>query len=164
MGQLCDLCRDQRSMVYCQSDNACLCFSRDWNVHSTNVISRCHSRTHVCERCNSQLAIIRCIEEEISFCSNCYWIGHVSCTSTSGHERQTINCYSGCPSVEELSKIWSFVLESPSVDDPSREQGSGLLGVTDGNGDDRLLRQVHEECCLDGILFSGCYGSPASYC
>ncbi|KAI7990378.1 Zinc finger protein CONSTANS-LIKE 10 [Camellia lanceoleosa] len=69
-----------------------------------------------------------------------------------GHKRQTINCYSGCPSVEELSKIWSFVLESSSVDVPSREQRSGLLGVTDGNGDDHLLRQVSSATHIQTML------------
>lgn len=125
-------------MVYCRSDAACLCLSCDRNVHSANALSRRHSRTLLCERCNSQPATVRCVEEKISLCQNCNWIGHGNSTSTSGHKRQTINCYSGCPSAAELSRIWSFVLEFPSVDDSNCEQGMGQMSLT-GN-------------CVDGCL------------
>ena len=133
MGQLCDFCGDQRSMVYCRSDAACLCLSCDRNVHSANALSRRHSRTLLCERCNSQPATVRCVEEKISLCQNCNWIGHGSTTSASDHKRQTINCYSGCPSAAELSRIWSFVLEFLSVDDSNCEQGMVLMSLTENS-------------------------------
>lgn len=134
MGQLCDFCGEQRSMVYCRSDAACLCLSCDRNVHSANALSRRHSRTLLCERCNSQPATVRCVDEKISFCQNCNWLGHGSSTSASGHKRQTINCYSGCPSAAELSRIWSFVLEFPSVDDSNCEQGMVLMSLSENSG------------------------------
>lgn len=131
MGYTCDYCGEQRSMVYCRSDAACLCLSCDRNVHSANALSRRHSRTLVCERCNSQPAFIRCIEEKVSLCQNCDWLGHGGSNSGSTHNKQTVNCYSGCPSAEELSSIWSFVSEPASIIDSSCEQKMGSMSIAD---------------------------------
>ncbi|XP_007049415.2 PREDICTED: zinc finger protein CONSTANS-LIKE 9 isoform X1 [Theobroma cacao] len=131
MGYICDFCGDQRSMVYCRSDAACLCLSCDRNVHSANALSKRHSRTLLCERCNLQPAFVRCAEERISLCQNCDWMGHGTSTSNSTHKRQTINCYSGCPSAAELSSVWSFVLESPSAGESACEQELGLMSITE---------------------------------
>lgn len=131
MGYMCDFCGDQRSMVYCRSDAACLCLSCDRNVHLANALSRRHSRTLLCERCHLQPATVRCIEERVSLCQNCDWTGHGTSTSaSSSHKRQTINCYSGCPSAAELSSIWSFVLDVPSVNDAC-EQEMGLMSISE---------------------------------
>uniref|UniRef100_A0A2P2KE26 Zinc finger protein CONSTANS-LIKE 9-like n=1 Tax=Rhizophora mucronata TaxID=61149 RepID=A0A2P2KE26_RHIMU len=134
MGYICDFCGDQRSMVYCRSDAACLCLSCDQNVHSANALSKRHSRTLVCERCNSQPAVIRCAEERVSLCQNCDWMGHGSATSAAMHQRQTISCYTGCPSAAELSALWSFVLDAPSVGESACEKELGLMSIA-GNGD-----------------------------
>ncbi|KAK4276217.1 hypothetical protein QN277_019187 [Acacia crassicarpa] len=133
MGYLCDFCGEQRSMVYCRSDAACLCLSCDRNVHSANALSRRHSRTLVCERCNSQPALARCTEERISLCQNCDWVGHSTSTSLSTHKRQTINCYSGCPSAAELSSIWSFVLDIPTIGESSCEQELGMMSINENS-------------------------------
>ncbi|MBA0822058.1 hypothetical protein Goarm_018878 [Gossypium armourianum] len=131
MGYICDFCGDQLSMVYCRSDAACLCLSCDRNVHSANALSRRHSRTLLCERCNSQPAFVRCAEERVSLCQNCDWIGHGASTSNSTHKRQTINCYSGCPSSSELSSMWSFFPQSPPAGESSCEQELGLMCITE---------------------------------
>ncbi|XP_062152188.1 zinc finger protein CONSTANS-LIKE 9 [Alnus glutinosa] len=131
MGYLCDFCGEQRSMVYCRSDAACLCLSCDRNVHSANALSKRHSRTLLCERCNSQPALVRCPQESVSLCQNCDWMGHGTSTSNSTHKRQPINCYSGCPSAAELSSIWSFVLDIPSVGESTCEQELGLMSITE---------------------------------
>ncbi|OVA19738.1 zinc finger protein [Macleaya cordata] len=133
MGHLCDFCGEQRSIVYCRSDAACLCLSCDRNVHSANALSRRHSRTLLCERCNSQPASVRCAEENMSLCQNCDWNGHGGSTSSSAHKRQSINCYSGCPSASELSRIWSFVLDFTSMDDPNCERGMGLMSIDENS-------------------------------
>ncbi|XP_019431942.1 PREDICTED: zinc finger protein CONSTANS-LIKE 10-like [Lupinus angustifolius] len=133
MGYTCDFCGDQRSMVYCRSDAACLCLSCDRNVHSANSLSKRHSRTLLCERCNSQPAVVRCAEEKVSLCQNCDWLGHGSSTSSSTHKRQTINCYSGCPSSEELSSIWSFILDISSMSGSSCEQELGLMSINENS-------------------------------
>ncbi|XP_004303586.1 PREDICTED: zinc finger protein CONSTANS-LIKE 9 [Fragaria vesca subsp. vesca] len=135
MGYICDFCGDQRSMVYCRSDAACLCLSCDRNVHSANALSRRHSRTLLCERCNSQPALVRCTEERVSLCQNCDWMGHGASTSAASHKRQTLNCYSGCPSASELSSIWSFVLELPSasVGESACEQEMGLMSIAENS-------------------------------
>lgn len=118
-------------MVHCRSDAACLCLSCDRNVHSANALSRRHTRTLLCERCHLQPATVRCIEERLSLCHNCDWTGHGTSTSApSSHKRQTINCYSGCPSAAELSSIWSFVLDVPSVNDAC-EKELGLMSIAE---------------------------------
>lgn len=127
MGYICDFCGEQRSIVYCRSDAASLCVSCDRHVHSANALSRRHSRTLLCERCNCQPAFVRCIEEKISLCQNCDWTDHGGSTSTSSHKRETINCYSGCPSSEALSTIWPFVLDLPSIGNSTCEQGLSLM-------------------------------------
>ncbi|VVA26415.1 PREDICTED: zinc finger [Prunus dulcis] len=133
MGYICDFCGDQRSMVYCRSDAACLCLSCDRNVHSANALSRRHSRTLLCERCNSQPALVRCTEERVSLCQNCDWMGHGTSTSASAHKRQTLNCYSGCPSASELSSIWSFVLDLPAAGESACEQEMGLMSIAENS-------------------------------
>ncbi|XP_062228700.1 zinc finger protein CONSTANS-LIKE 9-like isoform X2 [Phragmites australis] len=148
MGALCDFCGEQRSMVYCRSDAASLCLSCDRNVHSANALSRRHTRTLLCDRCASQPAMVRCLVENASLCQNCDWNGHSAGSSAAGHKRQTINCYSGCPSSAELSRIWSFISDIPNVAPvPNCEQGISLMSISDsgisnqGNaaGDNSLL-------------------------
>ncbi|KAF5741353.1 B-box type zinc finger protein with CCT domain isoform 1 [Tripterygium wilfordii] len=138
MGYMCDFCGDQRSMVYCRSDAACLCLSCDRNVHSANALSKRHSRTLACERCSSQPAVVKCAEERVSLCQNCDWIGHAHSTSASTHKRQTINCYSGCPSAAELSSIWSFVLNTSSVGESTCEQEMGLRSIASSSARNTL--------------------------
>lgn len=139
MGFLCEFCGEQRSIVYCQSDAASLCLSCDRNVHSANALSRRHSRTLVCERCNSQPAFVRCIEEKISLCQNCDWMGHAGSNINLSHKKQAVNCYSGCPSASELSANWGFLLDLPTVEDSTCEQGMSSTSITgkrptDGEG------------------------------
>ncbi|KAG2261205.1 hypothetical protein Bca52824_068284 [Brassica carinata] len=121
MGYMCDFCGEQRSMVHCRSDAACLCLSCDRNVHSANALSKRHSRTLICERCNAQPA------------SNCDWLGHNN-GANSHHKKQTINCYSGCPSSEELASIWSFCLDLDfsKGGQSACEQGMGLMTIDEG--------------------------------
>ncbi|OEL24394.1 Zinc finger protein CONSTANS-LIKE 9 [Dichanthelium oligosanthes] len=148
MGALCDFCGEQRSMVYCRSDAASLCLSCDRNVHSANALSRRHTRTLLCDRCASQPAMVRCIVENASLCQNCDWNGHSAGSSDAGHKKQTINCYSGCPSSAELSRIWSFVSDIPNVaPEPNCEQGISMMSISDSGvsnqdnaaGDNNLL-------------------------
>lgn len=145
MGYTCEFCGQQRSIVYCRSDAACLCLSCDRNVHSANALSQRHSRTLVCERCNSQPAIFRCVEERVSLCQNCDWMAHASSTTGSTHKRQALSCYTGCPSAVELSTIWSFLLDVPSVGDSTCEQGMGSMSITDRPPGDSQHSQVKDK-------------------
>ncbi|TVU11573.1 hypothetical protein EJB05_45167 [Eragrostis curvula] len=148
MGAQCDFCGDQRSMVYCRSDAASLCLSCDRNVHSANALSRRHTRTLLCDRCTSQPAMVRCLVENVSLCQNCDWNGHSAGSEAAGHKRQTINCYSGCPSSAELSRLWSFISDIPNVaPEPNCEQGISMMSISDSGvsnqdnaaGDNSLL-------------------------
>ncbi|CAM8991665.1 unnamed protein product [Rhodiola kirilowii] len=130
MGRSCDFCGEQRSMVYCRSDSACLCLSCDRNVHSANALANRHPRTLLCERCTSQPAFVRCHDENTSLCQNCDWSGHGNASAASTHKRETINCYSGCPSAAELSRIWSFVADIVSAVDLDGKEGTGSVEET----------------------------------
>lgn len=132
MGYLCDFCGEQRSLVYCRSDAASLCLSCDRNVHSANALSKRHSRTLVCERCNLQPAHVRCVEEKVSLCQNCDWLAHGTNPSSSTHTRQSVNCYSGCPSAVEFSSIWSFFSDIPSIGEAC-EQELGLMSISENS-------------------------------
>lgn len=132
MGALCDFCREQRPTVYCQSDAASLCLSCDRSVHSANTLSRRHTRTLLCDRCASQPAEIRCLEENTSLCQNCDRNGHGATSLAAGHSRQIINCYTGCPSSEELSKIWSFDMDIPTAAvEPNCVEGISMMNIND---------------------------------
>uniref|UniRef100_A0ACD5V8G3 Uncharacterized protein n=1 Tax=Avena sativa TaxID=4498 RepID=A0ACD5V8G3_AVESA len=148
MGALCDYCGEHRSMVYCRSDSAALCLSCDRNVHSANALSRRHTRTLLCDRCSSQPAMVRCLEENTSLCQNCDWNGHSAGSPAAAHKRQNINCYSGCPSSAELSRVWSFILDIPDVaPEPNCEQIISMMSISEsavcsgdnGPEDNRLL-------------------------
>jgi hypothetical protein len=132
MGALCDFCGEQRPTIYCRSDEASLCLSCDRSVHSANTLSRRHMRTLLCDRCASQPAEIRCLEEKASLCQNCDWNGHGATSLAAGHRRQTINCYTGCPSSEELSRIWSFDMDIPTASaEPNFEEGISMMCIND---------------------------------
>lgn len=89
-------------------------------------------RTLLCDRCASQPAAVRCLEENISLCQNCDWNGHGATSLAAGHLRQTINCYSGCPSSEELARIWSFDFDAPSAAaEPNCEVGISMMSIND---------------------------------
>lgn len=119
-------------MVYCRSDSAALCLSCDRNVHSANALSRRHTRTLLCDRCASQPAMVRCLEENASLCQNCDWNGHSAGSPAAGHNRQNINCYSGCPSSAELSRVWSFILDIPDVaPEPNCEQIISMMSISE---------------------------------
>lgn len=146
---MCDFCGEQRAMVHCRSDAANLCLSCDRNVHSANALSRRHSRTLLCERCNTQPASVRCVDENVSLCQNCDWNGHSTSSAMTTHDRQTINCYSGCPSAEELSRIWSCVMDSSQdntnsatagEEDYGCEQKMGLMRIEENSVSDYSMR------------------------
>ncbi|KAJ0582754.1 putative transcription factor C2C2-CO-like family [Helianthus annuus] len=151
MGYHCDHCGEARSMVYCRSDAAYLCLSCDRIVHSANALSQRHSRTLVCDRCNSQPALVRCIEEKVSLCQNCDWVGHNGSTK---HSKQTLRCYSGCPSAVELSAIWSFMSVSDSgfVNGPTCEQKMGSMSITDNSqGPSRSNNNNNQDLLANGL-------------
>ncbi|KAM0850204.1 hypothetical protein ACQ4PT_053230 [Festuca glaucescens] len=132
MGALCDFCGEQRPTIYCRSDEASLCLSCDRSVHSANTLSRRHTRTLLCDRCASQPAEVRCLEENASLCQNCDWNSHGATSSAAGHKRQTINGYTGCPSSEELSRIWSFDMDIfIATAEPNCVEGISMMNIND---------------------------------
>ncbi|XP_059664571.1 zinc finger protein CONSTANS-LIKE 12-like [Cornus florida] len=134
MEPLCEYCGVVRAVVYCKSDSARLCLHCDSCVHSANSLSRRHPRSLICDKCNSQPAIVRCMDDKMSLCQGCDWNGN-GC-SGSGHRRQTLNYYTGCPPLAEFSKIWSSVLDVPSSG--SSGAGWGPLNALPVNESDSL--------------------------
>uniref|UniRef100_A0A7N0TY17 B box-type domain-containing protein n=1 Tax=Kalanchoe fedtschenkoi TaxID=63787 RepID=A0A7N0TY17_KALFE len=151
MGYKCDFCGNQRSVVYCRSDDACLCLDCDTSVHTANSLSRRHWRTLVCQRCNSQPAVLQCIEERVSLCQSCDWAGHGASTSAAAHKRRNIKFYSDCPSAAELQAIWSFELEGFLGSVSIGEQEMGLLSITEKNvkQSEPLSTEVNQLCNIN---------------
>ncbi|KAG7987921.1 hypothetical protein I3843_03G158200 [Carya illinoinensis] len=151
MEPLCEFCRVARAVVYCKSDLACLCLHCDGCVHSANSLSRRHMRSLLCEKCYSQPAIVRCMDDKMSLCQGCDWNG--SECSRLGHRCHPLNCYTGCPSLEELSRIWSSLPDIP----PSSGFDSGWEHVS--------TLPIDENCisnCLEQRENEGSFGLVAS--
>ncbi|XP_010542039.1 PREDICTED: zinc finger protein CONSTANS-LIKE 9-like [Tarenaya hassleriana] len=144
MGHACDFCGEDKPVVYCRSDAASLCLSCDRHVHSANSLSRRHSRTLLCDRCSSQPASVRCVEEKASLCHRCDLSCHgasFSASASSGHKRQTISSYSGCPSSAELTSIWSSVWTVPALAEGSTlEKPLVMMRSTEKNS------ALHSQC------------------
>ncbi|TXG55328.1 hypothetical protein EZV62_020584 [Acer yangbiense] len=109
MEPMCEFCGVVRAVVYCKSDLARLCLHCDGCVHSANSLSRRHPRSLLCDKCYSQPATVRCMDEKMSLCQGCDWNGG-GCSSL-GHRCQVLDCYMGCPSTAEFTRIWSSVLD-----------------------------------------------------
>ncbi|XP_077243488.1 B-box type zinc finger protein with CCT domain-containing protein [Tasmannia lanceolata] len=131
MDPVCNFCGAQRAVVYCRSDTARLCLSCDSYIHSANALSRRHLRALLCDRCSSQPAIIRCLDEKLSLCQNCDWNGQGCSNVGSVHSRQTVNSYSGCPSLAELSKFFSCLIGDSSLNDLDASMGSGMMTINE---------------------------------
>ncbi|KAJ8622199.1 hypothetical protein MRB53_030728 [Persea americana] len=115
-------------MVYCKSDNARLCFPCDGYIHSANALSRRHERALLCDRCGSQPAVIRCSEDKVdrvSLCQNCDWNGCLGIGLD--HQQQTLNCYSGCPSLAELSGFLSCINDASLLNEMDGTWGSKIM-------------------------------------
>ncbi|KAM3281647.1 zinc finger protein CONSTANS-LIKE 12-like isoform X1 [Capsicum chacoense] len=117
MDPVCELCGVARAVVYCKPDSARLCLPCDGYVHSANPLSRRHSRSPICDKCNSQPALVRCMDEAVCLCEGCDWDGH-GCIGT-GHRLQKLNPYTGCPSPDEFTRMFSLVLETSIGNDTS---------------------------------------------
>ncbi|PON68782.1 Zinc finger-domain containing protein [Parasponia andersonii] len=139
METLCEFCGVVRAVVYCKSDFASLCLHCDARVHSANLLSRRHQRSLLCDKCNGQPAIVRCVDEKMSMCQNCDWSGS-SCSST-GHRRQPLYFYTGCPSLAEFSNIFNSVLNGTSSGGFDGDWGTSLGTIT-----------VNEDCISNGTL------------
>ncbi|PRQ52863.1 putative transcription factor C2C2-CO-like family [Rosa chinensis] len=110
----CELCWRASALIYCRADMARLCLNCDGSVHSANALARRHSRWFLCDKCNDQPATVRCLDENMSLCQSCEW-NHNNGVTGMGHRNQAISCYTGCPSLSEISRIWSAVLEGGSA-------------------------------------------------
>ncbi|XP_015881102.2 putative zinc finger protein CONSTANS-LIKE 11 [Ziziphus jujuba] len=152
MEPLCEFCGVVRAVVYCKSDSARLCLHCDGWVHSANTLSRRHTRSLLCDKCNAEPAIIRCMDDKISLCQSCDWNAN-GCMSM-GHQRQTLNCYTGCPSLADFSRIWSSVLEAPSLS--GFDSGWGSLGSlpTDGHCDTSNVEPRNDDVGALGMVTS----------
>lgn len=110
MERLCEVCGSGRVVVYCRADSAALCLGCDSRIHSANILSMRHERSLICDKCNSQSATVRCFVDKISLCEGCNWNGN-GCSGP-GHPRMKLMFYNGCPSVLELSALWSSLSDN----------------------------------------------------
>lgn len=112
MGEpLCEFCGVVRAVVYCKADSAGLCLQCDVYVHAANIISRRHLRSLICDKCGSQVAAMHCFVDKMSFCDACGGSSSCCCFRQS-HRLVRLSFYNGCPSQDELSRLWSFGFDS----------------------------------------------------
>ncbi|CAK9273734.1 unnamed protein product [Sphagnum jensenii] len=112
----CDFCGESRATLYCRADSARLCLLCDRHVHGANALSRRHQRTLLCDACNLRPAAFRCTVENVTLCHSCDWDSHGGSNSSScspavaaalqQHMRHPFDCFSGCPSAQELGSLW----------------------------------------------------------
>ncbi|KAI7737290.1 hypothetical protein M8C21_000887 [Ambrosia artemisiifolia] len=140
MEALCDLCKAERAVVYCNSDAARLCFQCDNAVHSANTLSQRHPRSLLCDKCNYQPAVVRHVLDNMFLCESCDLIEN-GCSSRQEHVEE-LNFYTGCPSSEEFLKILSPVRGEDQIMNPrigsvnSLNVDEELVG--DQNNDQRI--------------------------
>lgn len=144
MEPLCEFCGVVRAVVYCKSDMARLCLHCDGSVHSANSLSRRHSRSLLCDKCYSQSAIIRCLDEKLSVCQACDWNGNNGCSSL-GHRCQVLDCYTGCPSLAEFTRLWSAVLDPTCLNDSATSWGPSNSLPLNENCGNTPLEQTNNE-------------------
>ncbi|CAM6049083.1 unnamed protein product [Sphagnum compactum] len=130
----CDFCGESRATVYCRADSARLCLLCDRHVHGANALSRRHQRTLLCDACNLRPAAFRCTVENVTLCHSCDWDSHGGSNSSScspavaaalqQHMRHSFDCFSGCPSAQELGSLWGCAeqLQKLGVLDPQMQQ------------------------------------------
>ncbi|KAF5202080.1 Zinc finger protein constans-like [Thalictrum thalictroides] len=108
--RLCDFCGESKALLYCRADSAKLCFNCDKQVHSTNQLFTKHTRSQLCDFCDSNPASILCSTENLILCQNCDWDSHgkSSSSSSSVHNRRSIEGFTGCPSGVELCSIFGI--------------------------------------------------------
>lgn len=71
--KICELCKGLARM-YCESDNASLCWDCDAKVHSANFLAARHSRSLLCQVCQSPTAWSAAgakLGKTISVCDRC---------------------------------------------------------------------------------------------
>ncbi|XP_038986115.1 putative zinc finger protein CONSTANS-LIKE 11 isoform X1 [Phoenix dactylifera] len=154
MEPLCEFCGAQRALVYCKSDAARLCLPCDGFVHSANALSRRHLRALICDRCVSQPAVVRCLDDRLSLCQDCDWGGPDCPGPGHRHWRHPVNCYSGCPSLPELSRMWSSVLDLP----PPKAQagGPGMVAIDENSAS--TCWEPGEDASSVGLSMAGTLG------
>uniref|UniRef100_A0A6N2MM87 CCT domain-containing protein n=1 Tax=Salix viminalis TaxID=40686 RepID=A0A6N2MM87_SALVM len=147
MESVCDFCGVEKAVVYCKPDSAKLCLRCDGRVHAANFLSQSHPRSLLCDKCSSLPAVARCLDEKLSICQGCDCSAN-GCSS-SGHHLRALNCYTGCHSSAEFSKIWSSVLEGSSS------------GGFDSGWDSLNSAPIDENCissCLEQRVNEGSFG------
>ncbi|KAJ4831693.1 hypothetical protein Tsubulata_033176 [Turnera subulata] len=171
MQPACDFCGEARAVIYCKADSARLCLHCDGCVHSANFLSLRHPRSLLCDKCNSQPATVRCLDEKLSACQSCDSTAN-GCSSL-GHRLHPLNFYTGCPSLADISKLFSPILEAPSSN--GCDLGWGQLGsvAMPENRIDSCLQQWDNEGIglVNGKLndlepggskFEACMGPPGT--
>ncbi|KAI4385916.1 hypothetical protein MLD38_003903 [Melastoma candidum] len=111
MEKVCEFCMASIPVVYCQPDAAHLCLSCDSKVHSANALSHRHLRTLLCFSCRSSPADTHCLDHKMYICNICDRRLH---NGTSQHRKRILNCYMGCPTANDLAKMWNVDLSGSS--------------------------------------------------
>ncbi|KAL9335104.1 hypothetical protein Peur_072285 [Populus x canadensis] len=67
---------EEKAFEYQIIDYAKPCLLSDQHVHSTNLLSRKHVRSQICDNCTSELVSVRCVNDNLILCQECDWDVH----------------------------------------------------------------------------------------
>ncbi|KAI8551822.1 hypothetical protein RHMOL_Rhmol06G0216400 [Rhododendron molle] len=116
----CDLCKSAAARMYCDSDQASLCWGCDAKVHSANFLVARHSRTLLCHACQSPTpwsASGEKLGQTVSVCEGCV----DGCGGVKGAEEN------GVRNDEESDGGYDGEEEEDDEDDDEEEEGENQV-------------------------------------
>ncbi|KAJ6978916.1 hypothetical protein NC653_027179 [Populus alba x Populus x berolinensis] len=165
----CELC-DSLAKVYCESDQANLCWDCDANVHSANFLVAKHSRSllcHVCQSLTPWTGTGHKLGPTLSVCNNC--VNNSSCREERGREDDEEGDNDDDDDDDDLDR------EEDGDEDEDEENGDGgndhggeddeenqnvqadFVIVMEGyqNQEEHFLRNTGVELCLSLLILIG---------
>ncbi|GAB4849585.1 hypothetical protein Ancab_004380 [Ancistrocladus abbreviatus] len=142
----CELCSSQAKM-YCESDQASLCWDCDEKVHGANFLVAKHMRTVLCHVCQSQTpwkATGLKLGRTVSICDGC-----VSSGSSVGGCR-------GVRKVEEKREFGEEAAQRRAVSDVERSEHDDLDVDDDDDGDDEDGDDFDDDSCSEYDGYDDC--------
>ncbi|CAL0303931.1 unnamed protein product [Lupinus luteus] len=124
MNKLCELCKVP-ARIFCESDQATLCWDCDAHVHAANFLVTRHSRTLLCHTCYSLTpwnASGARLGNTVSFCRNCSAEEQISDTGGRNGGGMDVSDYS--------QPVASYSTQPPA---PASSEESVCMSTNNGN-------------------------------
>ncbi|XP_060200319.1 zinc finger protein CONSTANS-LIKE 2-like [Lycium barbarum] len=138
----CELCGKNRARMYCESDQANLCWDCDSKVHSANFLVAKHSRNLLCHSCQSPTPWSACgpkLSPTLSVCNSCL---ETSCQVKNG-ERVEENYQTETDNDNDDDD--DDEVESDSDEDEDEDDGNQVVPLSSSSSP---LKRARESDCL----------------